>query len=221
MIHPNMATMLAFVTTDAAVDQAFLRKTLSEAVELTFNQIDVDSDMSTNDTVLLLANGAAGNVPLKGGDAASGAFAEAVRHVCEHLAKEIARDGEGAKHLIQCTIDGAKSDTDARVMARSVVSSLLVKTSVYGRDPNWGRYLMAVGKTGIPIDESKVQVFVNGIQIVEGGVAIPFNVQSVVSALAEAEVHLRLALHMGAGTGVAWGSDLTEGYVVENSAYTT
>ncbi len=221
MIHPSMATMLGFVTTDAAVDQAFLRKALSNAVELTFNQIDVDSDMSTNDTVLLLANGAAGNAPFRGGDAASATFADAVRQVCEHLAKEIARDGEGAKHLIQCTIDGAKSDADARVMARSVVSSLLVKTSVYGRDPNWGRYLMAVGKTGIALDESKVQVFVNGIQIVEGGVAIPFNVQSVVSALGEAEVHLRLALHMGAGTGTAWGSDLTEGYVVENSAYTT
>jgi glutamate N-acetyltransferase/amino-acid N-acetyltransferase len=221
MIHPNMATMLAFVTTDAAVDQAFLRKTLSEAVELSFNQIDVDSDMSTNDTVLLLANGAAGNAPLKGGDAPSRVFAGAVRQVCEHLAKEIARDGEGAKHLIECVIDGAKSDADARVMARSVVSSLLVKTAVYGRDPNWGRYLMAVGKTGIPVDESKIQVFVNAIQIVEGGTAIPFNIQSIVAALGEPEVHLRIALHLGKGTGVAWGSDLTEDYVVENSAYTT
>ena len=102
-----------------------------------------------------LANGAAGNTPLKGGDAASRTFAGAVREVCEHLAKEIARDGEGAKHLIECAIEGAKTDADARVMARSVVSSLLVKTAVYGRDPNWGRYLMAVGKTGIPVEDRK------------------------------------------------------------------
>jgi glutamate N-acetyltransferase/amino-acid N-acetyltransferase len=221
MIHPNMATMLAFMTTDAAVEQAFLRKTLSEAVDLTFNQIDVDTDTSTNDTVLLLANGAAGNAPLKGGDTGSSAFAAAVRAVSEHLAKEIARDGEGAKHLIECTVDGARSDRDARVMARSVVSSPLVKTAVYGRDPNWGRIMMAIGKTELPLDEGKIQIFVNGIQIVEGGIAIPYNVQSVVAALGEPEVHLRVSLNTGKGTGVAWGCDLTEGYVVENSAYTT
>lgn len=221
MIHPNMATMLAFITTDAAVEQAFLRKTLSDAVDVSFNQIDVDSDMSTNDTALLLANGAAGNAAFKGGDASSRVFAEAVRRVCEYLAKEIARDGEGAKHLIECTVEGAKTEADARAMSRSVVSSLLVKTAVYGRDPNWGRIMMAIGKTGRPLVESKIQIFINGIQIVEGGVAIPYNTQSVVAALGEHEVHLRVALHVGKGTGVAWGSDLTEGYVVENSAYTT
>ena len=221
MIHPNMATMLAFMTTDAAVEQAFLRKTLSDAVELSFNQIDVDMDTSTNDTVLLLANGAAENAVLKGGGAASRAFATAVGQVCEHLAKEIARDGEGAKHLIECTVDGARSESDARVMARSVVSSPLVKTAVYGRDPNWGRIMMAIGKTMLPLDESKIQIFVNGIQIVEAGIAIPYSVQSVVAALGEPEVFLRVSLNTGKGKGVAWGSDLTEGYVVENSAYTT
>jgi glutamate N-acetyltransferase/amino-acid N-acetyltransferase len=221
MIHPNMATMLAFITTDAAVEQAFLRKTLSDAVTLTFNQIDVDTDQSTNDTVLLLANGAAGNAVLKGGDAASRTFSQAVRQVCEHLAKEIARDGEGAKHLIECTVEGARTDADARVMARSVVSSPLVKTAVYGRDPNWGRIMMAIGKTGLPLVESKIQIFINGIQIVEGGIAIPYNLQSVVAALGEPEVRLRVALNSGRGAGVAWGCDLTEGYVVENSAYTT
>lgn len=221
MIHPNMATMLAFITTDAAVDQSFLRKTLSDAVAVSFNQIDVDTDTSTNDTVLLLANGAADNTAFKGGDAPSRSFAEAVRQVCEYLAKEIARDGEGAKHLIECTVEGAKTESDARTISRSIVSSPLVKTAVYGRDPNWGRIMMAIGKTGIPVAEAKIQIFINGIQIVEGGVAIPYNIQSVVAALGEHEVCLRVALHLGSGNGVAWGSDLTEGYVVENSAYTT
>lgn len=221
MIHPNMATMLAFVTTDAAVDRKFLQKTLSGAVDQSFNQIDVDGDMSTNDTVLLFANGAAGNAALKGGDAASDTFSDAVRRVCQYLAKEIARDGEGAKRLIEAIIEGAVSDDEARKAARSVVSSLLVKTAVYGRDPNWGRILMAVGKAEIKLDEGRIDVFINDIQIVHEGKAIAYNVQSVVSALGEPEVRLRVSLGMGDGFGQAWGCDLTEEYVVFNSAYTT
>ena len=221
MIHPNMATMLAFTTTDANVETVFLQETLSAAVKLTFNQIDVDGDQSTNDTVLLLANGAAGGQVLSGSDEASESFAEAVSQVCRHLAIEIARDGEGATKLIEVTVEGAHSDGDALVASRECAASLLVKTAVYGRDPNWGRIFMAVGKSQIPLDESKIDIYVNDIQIVADGRAIAYNVQSVVMALGDDEVRLRVALNVGDGYGRAWGCDLTEEYVVFNSAYTT
>ena len=221
MIHPNMATMLAFTSTDANVDPMFLQETLSAAVKLSFNQIDVDGDQSTNDTVVLLANGAAGGQSLAGGDEASETFAEAVLQVCRHLAKEIARDGEGATKLIEVTVEGAHSNDDALRASRECASSLLVKTAVYGRDPNWGRIFMAVGKAQIPLDESRIDVYVNDIQIVSDGRAIAYNVQSVVMALGDAEVRLRVALNVGDGYGQAWGCDLTEEYVVFNSAYTT
>ncbi|MGA0274701.1 MAG: bifunctional glutamate N-acetyltransferase/amino-acid acetyltransferase ArgJ [Dehalococcoidia bacterium] len=221
MIHPNMATMLAFTSTDANVEPKFLQETLSEAVKLSFNQIDVDGDQSTNDTVLLMANGAAGGPEISGGDKASEAFAEAVQQVSRHLAIEIARDGEGATKLIEVTVDGAKSDDDALVGSRECAASLLVKTAVYGRDPNWGRIFMAVGKSGIELDESKIDCYINDIQIVAEGKAISYNVQSVVSALGGDEVRLRISLNIGDGYGQAWGCDLTEEYVVFNSAYTT
>jgi glutamate N-acetyltransferase/amino-acid N-acetyltransferase len=221
MIHPNMATMLAFTSTDANVEPKFLQETLSEAVKLSFNQIDVDGDQSTNDTVLLMANGAAGGPEISGGDKASEAFAEAVQQVCRHLAIEIARDGEGATKLIEVTVDGAKSDNDALVGSRECAASLLVKTAVYGRDPNWGRIFMAVGKSGIELDEAKIDCYINDIQIVAEGKAISYNVQSVVSALGSDEVRLRISLNIGDGYGQAWGCDLTEEYVVFNSAYTT
>jgi glutamate N-acetyltransferase/amino-acid N-acetyltransferase len=221
MIHPNMATMLAYVTTDANVDTAFLKETLSGAVKLSFNQIDVDGDQSTNDTVLLMANGAAGGSVISGGNDASDAFTAAVLQVCQYLAIEIARDGEGATKLIEVTVNGADSTDDALKASLSCAASLLVKTAVYGRDPNWGRIFMAVGKAQIPLDESKIDCYVNDIQIVAEGKAISYNVQSVVSALGGDEVRLRVDLNIGPGTGVAWGCDLTEEYVVFNSAYTT
>ena len=221
MIHPNMATMLCFISTDADVEQAFLQSTLSEAVTLSFNQIDIDGDQSTNDTVAILANGASGTSKLSGGDDDSAKFADAVKHVCRYLAIELARDGEGARHLINAVVEGAYSDTDARKAARSVAASLLVRTAVYGRDPNWGRIMMAVGKTGIPLVESEIDIFVNGIQIVAEGKAIAYNTQSIIAALDQPEVELRVDLNCDDGFGEAWGCDLTEEYVVFNSAYTT
>jgi glutamate N-acetyltransferase/amino-acid N-acetyltransferase len=221
MIHPNMATMLAFTTTDANVDPAFLQQTLSAAVKLSFNQIDVDGDQSTNDAVLLMANGAASGAVISGGDDASEAFAEAVLQVCQHLAIEIARDGEGATKLIEVIVAGAHTEDDALKASRECASSLLVKTAVYGRDPNWGRIFMAVGKAQITLDESKIDCYVNDIQIVANGEAIAYNIQSVVSALGSDEVRLRVDLNVGNGRGMAWGCDLTEEYVVFNSAYTT
>ncbi len=221
MIHPNMATMLCFITTDADVEQSFLQSTLSNAVTLSFNQIDIDGDQSTNDTVAFLANGASGSPRVSGGDENSAKFASAVKLVNRHLAIELARDGEGARHLITAVVEGAESEVDARMAARSVVASLLVRTAVYGRDPNWGRIMMAVGKTGIPLVESQIDIFINGIQIVAEGKAIAYNPQSVIAALDQHEVELRVNLNCGDGFGEAWGCDLTEEYVVFNSAYTT
>ncbi len=221
MIHPNMATMLAFITTDAEIENTFMKQTLREVVQLTFNQIDVDGDQSTNDTVLLMANGAAGNPTISGGDEASEEFRAALYAVARHLAKEIARDGEGARTLMEVTVEGAESHEDARKAARSIASSLLVKTAVYGRDPNWGRIMMALGKSEIKLEEPKVRVFINDIQIVAEGRAIAYNIQSVVSALGQGEVRIRVSLDVGEGRGTAWGCDLTEEYVVFNSAYTT
>ena len=227
MIHPDMATMLAFVTTDADVHQAVLQSSISNAVKRTFNQIDVDGDQSTNDTVALLANGASGARTLTTADPMYAKrldgtqFQTAVEQVCRNLAISLARDGEGAQHLITAVVKGAHSDDDARQAARSIVSSMLVKTAVYGRDPNWGRIMMAVGATGIPLDESKIAIYINDIHIVDEGKAIAFNTQSVVSALGDADVNITVDLQVGAGSGTAWGSDLTEEYVVFNSAYTT
>ena len=221
MIHPNMATMLCFISTDANVEGAFLQSVLSDAVTLSFNQIDIDGDQSTNDTVAILANGASRSPRVAGGDADSARFADAVKFVNRHLAIELARDGEGARHLISAVIEGANSDADARKAARSVAASLLVRTAVYGRDPNWGRIMMAVGKTGIPLVESEIEIFVNGIQIVADGKAIAYNTQSVIAALDQPEVELRVNLNCRDGFGEAWGCDLTEEYVVFNSAYTT
>jgi glutamate N-acetyltransferase/amino-acid N-acetyltransferase len=168
-----------------------------------------------------MANGATGNASLTGDSDDSKSFATAVDYVTRWLAREMARDGEGAQTLIEVTVDGAHSDEDARLAARSVAASLLVRTAVYGKDPNWGRILMAVGKSQIPLTESKIEVFVNDIQIVWEGKAISYSVPSVVSALGEDEVRLRVGLNVGDGFGEAWGCDLTEEYVVFNSAYTT
>ena len=219
MIHPNMATMLAFITTDANIEKELLQKILSEAIKKSFNQTDVDGDQSTNDTVLLFANGKSG-VNIDNKDISS-VFSEAVTKICQYLAKEIAKDGEGASKLIEVTVEGAKSNNDALLASRSVASSLLVRTAVYGRDPNWGRILMAVGKTGIDLEESKIDLYINGIQIASEGKGIAYNVQSVITALGKEEVLIKVSLNIGNGYGQAWGSDLTEEYVIFNSAYTT
>ena len=221
MIHPNMATMLSFITTDAAVDQAFLQATLSEVNEDSYNMLTVDGDTSTNDTVLVLANGLAGNSPITAGSAAAQSFKEALSQVCIHLTKELARDGEGASRLIIVEIDGAQDTEDARKAARSIASSNLVKSAVYGADPNWGRVLMALGRCGTIVDEAKIDLYVNGVCIMESGKPVPFHRDAVVALMQGLEVTFRLQLHMGQGEATAWGCDLTEEYVIINSAYTT
>ena len=220
MIHPNMATMLAFITTDANIEKKILQNSLNNSVAKSFNQISVDGDQSTNDTVLVLANGLAKNKKIISSND-SKKFSEALDIVCVFLAKEIAKDGEGNTRLIEATVSGAKTTEDARLAARYVVNSNLVKTAVYGRDPNWGRIIMAVGASQIPIDESKIEIFVNDIQIVSEGIAISYNHQSIVIAMSEEIIRFNINLNIGSYSGVAWGSELTEEYVVFNSAYTT
>ena len=220
MIHPNMATMLAFLTTDAKVTQDLLQNILSQSVIKSFNQIDVDGDQSTNDTVLIFSNGNSG-ISITPKSSHFDVFQRAISFVCTYLAKQIAKDGEGASKLIEVTVEKAASESDALLASKSVAGSLLVKTAVYGRDPNWGRIMMAVGKTSIPLNESKIDIYINEIQIVSEGKAISYNVNSVVVALGKKEVNIKISLNIGDGFGQAWGSDLTEEYVVFNSAYTT
>ena len=221
MIHPNMATMLAFVTTDAAVEPELLDEALKRAVGISFNMIDVDGDESTNDTVLLFANGAAGGPPVGASSGSADAFQNALDYVCVSLAKELARDGEGAQRLIEVAVEGARTQEDARVAAREVASSSLVKAMVHGLDPNWGRIMMALGKSGIDVEESKVDIFVNDIHIVHEGMAISYMRDAVVSAMNAPDVGFRISLHLGEGQATAWGCDLTEEYVTFNSAYST
>lgn len=222
MIHPNMATMLAFVATDAPVEQAFLQAALSRAVDASFNMCSVDGDQSTNDTALAFANGQAGGAEVVAGTPAADAFEDALTYVCQSLAKEMVRDGEGAKKLIEVTVGGANSLADARKAARDISTSSLVKAMVHGNDPNWGRIMMALGKSGADMLESQIDIFVDDIQIVQDGIAIPFYRDAVVSAMASSpDVRFRVNLNMGEHDATAWGCDLTEEYVTFNSAYST
>ncbi len=221
MIHPNMATLLAFVTTDAPVEKPFLDRALHKAVDASFNMIDVDGDQSTNDTVLLFANGQAGGEAITDGSSGGDAFQEALTYVCTELAKELVRDAEGAQRLIEVEVAGARTLDDARAAAREIASSLLVKAMVHGRDPNWGRIMMALGKSGIEFDESKVDIFINDIHIAHEGIAIPYLKDAVISAMSVPEVRFRVSVNAGDANATAWGCDLTEEYVTLNSAYST
>ena len=221
MIHPNMATMLAFVTTDANVEPDFLKTALTNVANKSFNMLSVDGDTSTNDSVLVLANGLAGNDQISAGSPDSSTFQEALSEVCIYLTRELARDGEGASRLIVVEVAGAANQEDAQNAARSVSSSNLVKAAVTGSDPNWGRVMMALGKSGAQADETKIDLFVNGVCIMESGSPIPFHKEAVVSLMRGPEVTFRLQLNLGSGEATAWGCDLTEEYVIINSAYTT
>ena len=221
MIHPNMATMLAFVTTDASVEIGLLRDALKKAVDASFNMIDVDGDTSTNDTVLVLANGAAGGPTIQEGTPEAAAFQEALRQVCTELAIAIARNGEGATKLIEVVVEGARSEADARLAARSVAGSLLVKTAVYGNDPNWGRIMMALGKSGAEMEESRMALYINEVCIMEDGLPISYFKDAVIANMKQPTVRLMARLGMGDASATAWGCDMSEAFVTFNSAYTT
>ena len=221
MIHPNMATMLSFLTTDAAVEWEFLQAALSQVADETYNMLTVDGDSSTNDTVLLMANGAARNTEITDASPDADTFMAALRQVCTYLTQELARDGEGASHLIVVEVARATDITDARNAARTIASSSLVKSAVFGTDPNWGRVLAALGRSRAAVEEDKIDLFINGVCIMEAGKPIPFHRDAVVAQMRRPEVTFRLQLNLGSGEATAWGCDLTEEYVIINSAYTT
>jgi len=215
MIHPQMATMLSVLTTDAAIAPAALQRFLTRAVDDSFNMIDVDGDSSTNDTVLLLANGAAGVTP------PDDLFAAALDVVCTELARQVARDGEGATKLVQVHVSGAADRAEAALAARAVVSSNLVKSALYGCDPNWGRIMCAAGYSGARFDAAEAHLSVQGMVLFAGGVPLPFDAVAVSNALRVPDVSIDLDLGAGEGAATAWGCDLTPDYVHINADYTT
>lgn len=221
MIHPDMATMFGFLTTDAALEPGNADTLLRSVVATTFNMISIDNDTSTSDTVVLIANGAAGGPPFTPGAAGWDALHATVEAVAQYLAKELARDGEGATKLIEARITGAATREDAVAAARTITASPLVKSAVYGNDPNWGRILMAVGRSGAAVNLSNVRVSIGGIPMYDDGKPLPLDDAATRAALAGPDVVLHADLGMGAAEATAWGCDLTENYVKINAEYTT
>lgn len=220
MIGPRLATMLGIVLVDAPLEPADAQRLLAEAAEETFNCVSVDGHMSTNDTVLLLANGAVGEAPLSGEGLAS--FAQVLHDVCKTLAREMADDGEGATHVMRIEVTGAASRDDARQIARTIADSPLVKTAVHGADPNWGRIVSAAGYAGVAFDPSAVVLRLNGTLLFQGGSPLPFEADAVSESIKAArETRIDLVVGRGPGRIVFFSSDLTADYVHLNADYHT
>ncbi len=221
MIHPNMATMLAFVTTDAPLTPDACASILRAAVDATFNRITVDGDTSTNDTCALMANGAAGGEPIGQDHPHLPAVAAAVGRACADLARMIVRDGEGATKLVEVTVTGARTDADAEAAARAVSVSPLVKTALFGGDANWGRVAMAIGNSGATIDPALVEIVFAGITTCKGGTAVAFSEEVAAEALARDEIAILVELHLGSGAATVLTCDLSYEYVRINGDYRT
>ena len=223
MIHPNMCTMLSFITTDAAITKEALQKALSDDVNDTYNMISVDGDTSTNDTVLLLANGMADNKKIKYGTKEYEQFKKALHYVNETLAKEMAGDGEGATALFEVKVVGAKTKEQAKVLSKSIVCSNLTKTAIAGHDANWGRILCAMGYSGAQFDPEKVDLFFESaagkLQIIENGVALNYSEEKATEILSEPKVTAIADLKEGDAAATAWGCDLTHEYISINADY--
>jgi glutamate N-acetyltransferase/amino-acid N-acetyltransferase len=221
MIHPDMATLLCLLTTDADVEPNFLEFALKEAVGNSLNMISVDGDTSTNDTVFLLSNSLSGSNLITKDSQSAELFQQTLNKVCINLAKNIVRDGEGAKRLIEVSVNSAVSIADARRAARTIVSSPLVKSAIYGADPNWGRIMAAIGRSGVDVIESKIDLYIDDIQLVKAGEPLPFDYQKVSLSLNKPEVLINVELNQGKVKATAWGCDLSEEYITINSHYTT
>lgn len=223
MIAPDMATMLGFIFTDAAIEAKFLQEMLDGAVAKTFNCITVDSDTSTSDTVLVFSTGSAGNVPLSStNEAGADAFASALEQVCLELAQLVIRDGEGASKFIEIAVKGAASDESARRIALSVANSPLVKTAIAGEDANWGRVVMAVGKAGQPADRDRLSIRFGATQVAEHGLAVEgYDEAPVTAHLRGDEIEIGIDLGIGDGRAKVWTCDLTHGYISINADYRT
>lgn len=218
MIHPNMGTMLGFLTTDAKVSASELQRLLREAVDESFNMVTVDGDTSTNDMVLFLANGASGVAPV-GEDWER--FKDMVQSMCGYLAKEIARDGEGASKLLEIKVRGAKTKEDARKIAKSICGSSLVKTAMFGEDANWGRILCAAGYAGANFNPAKVDILLGELPVALAGQGVPFSEDEASEILKQKEIKILIDLHGGLEEATAWGCDLTHDYVTINGDYRT
>ena len=225
MIHPNMATMLVFITTDCAISSEMLSEALSTDIQSTFNMVSVDGDTSTNDMVVVLANGEAGNSEITEKNADFEVFMQALNTVTVHLCKSIAGDGEGATKMIECSVIGAKSDACAKTVAKSVICSSLVKAAMFGSDANWGRILCALGYSGADVDISKVGVAFSSdagrITVCKNGAGVEFSEDEAKKILLEHEITIEIDLNDGEGNAVAWGCDLTYDYVRINGDYRT
>lgn len=223
MIHPNMCTMLAFITTDAAITKEALQKALSEDVADTYNMISVDGDTSTNDTALLLANGMAGNPVIEYGTPDYEEFRAALHVINEYLAKKIAGDGEGATALFEANVVGADTREQAKILAKAIVCSNLTKAAIAGHDANWGRILCAMGYSGAQFEPEKVDLFFESkagkIQIIENGTAVNYSEEEATKILSESEVTAIADVKLGNQTASAWGCDLTHGYIDINADY--
>ena len=225
MIHPNMATMLVFVTTDCAISAQMLQKALSNDILTSFNMVSVDGDTSTNDMVSVMANGTAGNAIIDNDGAEFDAFCEALHAVTSYLCKKIAGDGEGATKLLECKVSGAVDDVNARIIAKSVICSSLFKAAMFGADANWGRVLCAIGYSGADVDVNTVDVsFASAkgdITVCVNGAGIPFSEEKAKEILLENEIQIIIKVGNGCGNAVAWGCDLTYDYVKINGDYRT
>ena len=223
MIHPKMCTMLASITTDAAVSQPMLQKALSASVEESFNMISVDGDTSTNDTCILLANGLAGNSEITEEDSDFLAFCEGLDFVTRWLARHMAADGEGATALLEAKVIGAESRAQAKVLAKSIITSNLVKTAIAGHDANWGRVLCAMGYSGASFDPEKVDLYFESaagkIKIIGDGVDTGYSEEEATRILSEKEITVTADIKMGQESATAWGCDLTHGYISINADY--
>ncbi len=220
MIHPDMATLLASLTTDAAIEQRALQSAVRAAVTQSFNCISVDGDTSTNDTVLCLANALAGNALVRMGSTAFGAFQRLLTQACMSLAMQICRDGEGATKVAQVVVTGARTDADARQVARTIATSSLVKTALFGEDANWGRILAAVGRSGVPIHPNKICLAFEGIPIVKGGTGLGASVERrIARIMRRKEFAFTVDLKQGSGTARQWTTDLSYEYVRINASY--
>ncbi|MBI1628585.1 bifunctional ornithine acetyltransferase/N-acetylglutamate synthase [Bacillus safensis] len=221
MIHPNMATMLGFVTTDANVEQEALQQALRDITDVTFNQITVDGETSTNDMVLVMANGMAQNDALNEEHPEWPLFKEGLKLACEDLAKEIARDGEGATKLIEAKVAGAKNNLEAGIIAKKIVGSSLVKTAVYGTDANWGRIVGAIGHSAASVTPEEVEVYLGGQCLFKHNEPQPFSEEKAKTYLEQDEITIFIQMSEGNGEAAAWGCDLTYDYVKINASYRT
>jgi len=220
MIYPNMATMLSYLTTDAAIEYEWMKEELHAAVADSFNMMAIDGDMSTNDTCILFANGLAGISPIDAQHPEAETFREALRRVTQYLAKEMARDGEGATKLMTVHVHGARDKADAVKAARAITVSPLWQCALAGGDPNWGRIVAALGASGCELDQSNYDIFIGDVQVMKQGMAAQYNQDNARAAMAGKEVTISIDLHLGERKATAWGCDLTHGYIDENTLYT-